>query len=63
MIHRNFIILINKIKNSVECFRKRLEVTKLEYEKLVEKKKGKQIQQMKRIDLYICIKFWHHMIM
>ena len=37
---RNF---VNKIKNSVECFRKRLEVTKLEYEKLVEKKKERQI--------------------
>lgn len=28
---------------SVECFRKRLEVTKSEYEKLVEKKKVRQI--------------------
>ena len=37
---RNF---VNKIKNSVDCFRKRLEVTKLEYEKLVEKKKERQI--------------------
>lgn len=37
---RNF---INKISNSVECFRKRLQVTKLEYEKLFEKKKEKQI--------------------
>lgn len=36
-------IFVNKIKNSVECFRRRLEVTKLEYEKLVEKKKERQI--------------------
>lgn len=40
---KEFNIFINKIKNSVECFRKRLEVTKLEYEKLVEKKKERQI--------------------
>ncbi|MFR3343296.1 MAG: hypothetical protein ACLTS6_03995 [Anaerobutyricum sp.] len=40
---QEFYNFVNKIKNSVECFRKRLEVTKLEYEKLVEKKKGKQI--------------------
>lgn len=57
---RNF---VNKIKNSVECFRKRLEVTKLEYEKLVEKKKKGKFQRVKRIGLYICIKFCHHMIM
>lgn len=60
---QEFYNFVNKIKNSVECFRKRLEVTKLEYEKLVEKKKESKFQQMKRIDLYICIKFWHHMIM
>ena len=40
---QEFRIFVNKIKNSVECFRKRLEVTKLEYEKLVEKKKERQI--------------------
>ena len=38
---QEFYNFVNKIKNSVECFRKRLEVTKLEYEKLVEKKKRK----------------------
>lgn len=40
---QEFCNFVNKIKNSVECFRKRLEVTKLEYEKLVEKKKERQI--------------------
>ena len=40
---QEFRSFVNKIKNSVECFRKRLEVTKLEYEKLVEKKKKKKI--------------------
>ena len=40
---QEFLIFVNKIKNSVECFRKRLEVSKLEYEKLVEKKKERQI--------------------
>lgn len=40
---QEFHIFVNKIKNSVECFRKRLEVTKLEYEKLVEKKKERHI--------------------
>lgn len=38
-----FYIFVKKIENSVECFRKRLEVTKLEYGKLLEKKKEKQI--------------------
>ena len=60
---QEFRSFVNKIKNSVECFRKRLELTKLEYEKLVEKKKKKKLQQVKRIGLYICIKFCHHMIM
>lgn len=60
---QEFCNFVNKIKNSVECFRKRLEVTKLEYEKLVEKKKKGKFQQVKRIGLYICIKFCHHMIM
>lgn len=40
---QEFRSFVNKIKNSVECFRKRLELTKLEYEKLVEKKKKKKI--------------------
>lgn len=60
---QEFRSFVNKIKNSVECFRKRLELTKLEYEKLVEKKKRRKLQQVKRIGLYICIKFCHHMIM
>lgn len=38
-----FINFVNRIKNSVECFQKRLEVTKTEYNKLFEKKKEKQI--------------------
>ena len=40
---KEFLTFVNKIKNSVECFRKRLEVTKLEYEKLLEKKKERKI--------------------
>lgn len=40
---QEFYIFVKKIENSVECFRKRLEVTKLEYEKLLEKKKERQI--------------------
>lgn len=38
-----FINFVNKIKDSIECFQKRLEVTKTEYNKLFEKKKEKQI--------------------
>ena len=38
-----FINFVNRIKNSIECFQKRLEVTKTEYNKLFEKKKEKQI--------------------
>lgn len=40
---QEFIYFINRIKNSIDCFQKRLEVTKLEYEKLFDKKKEKQI--------------------
>lgn len=40
---QEFIDFINKIKNSIECFKKRLEVTKTEYMKLFTKKKEKQI--------------------
>ncbi len=40
---QEFINFINKIKNSIECFKKRLEVTKTEYAKLFVKKKEKQI--------------------
>ena len=40
---QEFCNFVDRIKNSVECFRKRLEATKLEYEKLVEKKKERQI--------------------
>ena len=36
---QEFRVFINKIENSVECFRKRVEITKLEYEKLLNKKK------------------------
>lgn len=38
-----FINFVNRIKNSIECFQKRLEVTKTEYNKLFEKKKEKHI--------------------
>lgn len=38
-----FINFVNRIKNGIECFQKRLEVTKAEYNKLFEKKKEKQI--------------------
>lgn len=40
---QEFINFVNRIKNSIECFQKRLEVTKFEYMKLFEKKKEKQI--------------------
>lgn len=40
---QEFINFVNRIKNSIECFRKRLEVTKFEYMKLFEKKKEKKI--------------------
>jgi len=40
---QEFIDFVNKIKNSIECFRKRLEVTKIEYEKLFAKKRDKQM--------------------
>lgn len=38
-----FINFVNRIKNSIECFQKRLEVSKTEYNKLFEKKKERQI--------------------
>ena len=38
-----FANFVNKIKDSVECFEKRLEVSKLEYAKLFEKRKEKKI--------------------
>jgi hypothetical protein len=38
-----FIVFVDKIKNSVECFQKRLELTKTEYIELLEKKKLKNI--------------------
>lgn len=40
---QEFINFINKIRNSIECFIKRLEVTKTEYVKLLAKKREKQI--------------------
>lgn len=40
---QEFINFVNRIKNSIECFRERLEVTKFEYMKLFEKKKEKKI--------------------
>lgn len=40
---QEFINFVNRIKNSIECFQKRLEVTKFEYMRLFEKKKEKQI--------------------
>lgn len=40
---QEFINFVNRIKNSAECFKKRLEVTKTEYMKLYTKKKDKQI--------------------
>ena len=52
---QEFCSFVNKIKNSVDCFRKRLEITKSEYEKLVQKKKEKKIsasEEEKFIYLY-----------
>ncbi len=40
---QEFLQFVDKIKNSAECFKKRLEVTKQEYTKLLDKKKEKQI--------------------
>lgn len=40
---QELIDFVNRIKNSMECFRKRLEVTKSEYIKLLDKKKDRQI--------------------
>jgi len=40
---QEFLDFVNKIKNSIECFKKRLEVTKIEYEKLFAKKREKQM--------------------
>ena len=40
---QEFVNFVNKIKNSIECFKKRLEVTKIEYEKLFAKKREKQM--------------------
>lgn len=40
---QEFLNFVNKIKNSIECFKKRLEVTKIEYEKLFAKKRDKQM--------------------
>lgn len=39
----DFVSFVNRIKNSIECFQKRLEVTKTEYMRLFQKKKEKQI--------------------
>ena len=40
---QEFVNFVNKIKNSIECFKKRLEVTKVEYENLFAKKREKQM--------------------
>ena len=40
---QEFVNFVNKIKNSIECFKKRLEVTKIEYEKLFAKKREKEM--------------------
>ena len=40
---QEFVNFVNKIKNIIECFKKRLEVTKIEYEKLFAKKREKQM--------------------
>lgn len=40
---QEFVSFVNKIKNSIECFKKRLEVTKIEYGKLFAKKREKQM--------------------
>lgn len=40
---QEFVNFVNKIKNSIECFKKRLEVTKIEYGKLFAKKREKQM--------------------
>lgn len=41
-----FMEFINKIKNCIECFEKRLEVTKTEYKILLEKKENKEISAL-----------------
>lgn len=38
-----FINFVNRLKNSIECFEKRLEISKTEYKKLFEKKQQKKI--------------------
>ncbi len=40
---KEFLNFVNKLKNSIECYKKRLEVTKVEYEKLFAKKREKQM--------------------
>lgn len=40
---QEFVNFVDKIKNSIECFKKRLEVTKVEYENLFAKKREKQM--------------------
>lgn len=40
---KEFLNFVNKLKNSIECYKKRLEVTKGEYEKLFAKKREKQM--------------------
>lgn len=40
---QEFVNFVNKIKNSIECFKKRLKVTKVEYEKLFAKKRERQM--------------------
>lgn len=40
---QEFVNFVNKIKNGIECFKKRLEATKIEYEKLFAKKREKQM--------------------
>lgn len=40
---QEFVEFVNKIKNSIECFEKRLDVTKSEYKNLLDKKREKKI--------------------
>ncbi|MCI1768647.1 MAG: hypothetical protein LKM40_00420 [Mageeibacillus sp.] len=38
-----FVIFIEKIKNSIECFEKRLNITKIEYDELFNKRKQEKL--------------------
>lgn len=59
----SFIVFINKIKNSIECFRKRLLYNKEEYAKLLEKRKNEgltSIEEDKFLMLYHILKGYQY---